>query len=52
MIRKALTLGCAAGVMLAAGQVLAHGTMVVPESRVYNCFLNNPEHPGGSEPQP
>lgn len=23
----------------------AHGTMEVPESRIYNCFLNNPENP-------
>lgn len=40
---------------------LAHGTMEVPESRIYNCFLNNPENPsdpacaaakavGGSQP--
>ncbi|WP_051687235.1 lytic polysaccharide monooxygenase [Microbulbifer sp. HZ11] len=23
----------------------SHGTMEVPESRIYNCFLNNPENP-------
>ncbi|WP_226703629.1 lytic polysaccharide monooxygenase [Microbulbifer elongatus] len=23
----------------------AHGTMEAPESRIYNCFLNNPENP-------
>ncbi|MFV8783895.1 lytic polysaccharide monooxygenase [Microbulbifer sp. SA54] len=23
----------------------AHGSMEVPESRIYNCFLNNPENP-------
>ncbi|WP_231758733.1 lytic polysaccharide monooxygenase [Microbulbifer elongatus] len=23
----------------------SHGTMEVPESRIYNCFLNNPESP-------
>ena len=28
-----------------SGQSLAHGTMEVPESRIYNCFLNNPENP-------
>ncbi|GAB2511472.1 lytic polysaccharide monooxygenase [Microbulbifer agarilyticus] len=26
-------------------EVDAHGTMEVPESRIYNCFLNNPEVP-------
>lgn len=23
----------------------AHGSMIVPESRIYHCFLNNPENP-------
>ncbi|WP_299594458.1 lytic polysaccharide monooxygenase [uncultured Microbulbifer sp.] len=30
---------------LPALDALAHGTMEIPESRIYNCFLNNPENP-------
>lgn len=30
---------------LMATDALGHGTMEVPESRIYNCFLNNPENP-------
>ncbi|MCX2833669.1 Predicted carbohydrate-binding protein, contains CBM5 and CBM33 domains [Microbulbifer thermotolerans] len=45
MMRNPLPLLCTATLMLSASQALAHGTMVVPESRVYNCFLNNPENP-------
>ncbi|MCH9690571.1 MAG: lytic polysaccharide monooxygenase [Gammaproteobacteria bacterium] len=26
-------------------KALAHGSMAVPESRVYNCYRNNPENP-------
>lgn len=39
-----LALGAAAA-LLPAERALAHGTMAVPESRVYHCFLNNPENP-------
>lgn len=34
-----------AALFLFVGQAYAHGTMVIPESRVYNCYLNNPENP-------
>ena len=40
-----LRLTAVIGSLLCASQVLAHGTMSVPESRVYNCFQNNPENP-------
>lgn len=42
---NALPLVFALAALLSASQVLAHGTMTVPESRVYNCFQNNPENP-------
>ncbi len=28
-----------------SGEALAHGTMETPVSRIYNCFLENPENP-------
>ncbi|MCW8127221.1 lytic polysaccharide monooxygenase [Microbulbifer halophilus] len=45
MLRKTLSLMTALSISIPMGQALAHGTMSVPESRVYNCFLNNPENP-------
>ncbi|MEW5250918.1 lytic polysaccharide monooxygenase auxiliary activity family 9 protein [Microbulbifer sp. 2201CG32-9] len=39
------TLSLPAYLTLAPVEALAHGSMVVPESRVYNCYLNNPENP-------
>ncbi|MDP5211268.1 lytic polysaccharide monooxygenase, partial [Microbulbifer sp. 2205BS26-8] len=24
---------------------MAHESMIIPKSRVYNCYLNNPENP-------
>ncbi|WP_288129095.1 lytic polysaccharide monooxygenase [Microbulbifer sp.] len=45
---RALTLMSGVLTLLASGlstQSLAHGSMEVPESRIYNCFLNNPENP-------
>ena len=40
----ATTAGLAAGLLLGA-QAQAHGSMEVPVSRVYNCFLEGPENP-------
>ncbi|MEX2963370.1 lytic polysaccharide monooxygenase [Microbulbifer sp. TYP-18] len=31
--------------VIASFESFAHGSMIVPESRVYNCYLNNPENP-------
>lgn len=45
MLRNTLSLMIALSPLLPTGQALAHGSMTVPESRVYNCFLNNPENP-------
>lgn len=45
MLRKTLPLMTALSALVWMNQALAHGTMSVPESRVYNCFLNNPENP-------
>jgi len=36
---------CSALCSTFSAQVLAHGSIIVPESRVYNCFQNNPENP-------
>lgn len=35
----------ALGTLCAPSRSQAHGSMVVPESRIYHCFLNNPENP-------
>ena len=47
--RRAHTSGIALALLalgaLPALETRAHGTMEVPESRIYNCFLNNPENP-------
>ncbi len=39
----AVLVAVCAAVLPQRGQ--AHGSMVVPESRIYHCFLNNPENP-------
>ena len=49
-IRKARQAPLAASALLAlcalpSVESSAHGTMEIPESRIYNCFLNNPENP-------
>ncbi|UXI68802.1 lytic polysaccharide monooxygenase auxiliary activity family 9 protein [Tahibacter amnicola] len=31
--------------LVATSPAWSHGSMIIPESRVYNCFLNNPENP-------
>ena len=43
--RSLLTLALSAACALPALNSHAHGTMEIPESRIYNCFLNNPENP-------
>lgn len=45
MLRTVPALMTALSITVFANQASAHGTMAVPESRVYNCFLNNPENP-------
>lgn len=44
-LRHCLLAGAAAAALLAPQRSQAHGSMVVPESRIYHCFLNNPENP-------
>ena len=31
--------------VLVVQEVFGHGTMETPVSRIYNCFLENPENP-------
>lgn len=46
MTRTSLSLCVLATVVaMSPADAIAHGTMVIPESRVYNCYLNNPENP-------
>lgn len=45
MIRKHLSPTLLLAAALLPGQLAAHGSMLVPESRVYNCFLSGPENP-------
>ncbi|WP_346836408.1 lytic polysaccharide monooxygenase [Microbulbifer sp. SAOS-129_SWC] len=42
---RQLAVALVAGCLLPGTRAMAHGTMVVPESRVYKCFLDNPENP-------
>ncbi|WP_257386937.1 lytic polysaccharide monooxygenase auxiliary activity family 9 protein [Tahibacter caeni] len=45
-LRSSFAVLVAAGAAVLPQRSQAHGSMVVPESRIYHCFLNNPENPG------
>jgi len=42
---RMVTLCAGLGLSLSPGAVLAHGSLETPVSRVYNCYLENPESP-------
>lgn len=42
---RMVTLCASLGLALSPGAVLAHGSLETPVSRVYNCYLENPESP-------
>lgn len=45
VLRRSLFLLAAGAAALSPQLGRAHGSMVVPESRIYHCFLNNAENP-------